>query len=113
MKLVVTTPQATKESRMDVHQNARLTYSCRALLVERILAGRPKARVARELGVSSKTVQKWLRRYAERGLEGLRDLSSRPLRLPTATDEVLKTAVVALRRQRMTLVMVAHQLGLS
>jgi DNA-directed RNA polymerase specialized sigma24 family protein len=58
---------------MDVHQNARLTFSCRVLLVQRVLGGRPKAQVGRELGVSVRTVDKWLRRYRERGPEGLRD----------------------------------------
>jgi len=98
---------------MDVHQNARLTYACRGLLVSRIQAGRAKVQVARELGVSIKTVDKWLRRFKERGGEGLRDLSSRPHRSPQATAEVLRNAVVALRRQRMTLVAIAGQLGLS
>jgi len=98
---------------MDVHQNARLTFSCRVLLVQRIQAGRAKAQVARELGISTKTVDKWLTRFRQFGPEGLRDLSSRPHRSPGATDKVLRTAVVALRRQRMTLVMIAGQLGLS
>jgi len=98
---------------MDVHQNARLTYACRVLLVDRIRAGRPKAQVARELGISSKTVDKWLKRFSDCGPQGLRDLSSRPHRSPSATNEVLRTAVVALRRQRMTLLAIAHQLNLS
>ena len=98
---------------MNVHQNARLTFACRVLLVERILAGRPKVQVALELGVSSKTADKWLRRYREQGWDGLRDRSSRPHRSPSATDEILKTAIVALRRQRMTLVAIATQLHLS
>jgi len=96
-----------------VHQNARLTFSCRALLVERIQSGRPKAQVARELGVSTKTADKWLKRYRELGRDGLHDRRSRPHRCPSATAEVLKLAVVALRRQRMTLVAIATQLGLS
>jgi transposase InsO family protein len=98
---------------MDVHQNARLTVACRALLVERIQAGRRKVQVARELGVSVKTADKWVRRYRERGREGLQDRRSRPHRSPNATAEVLRIAVVALRRQRMTLVSIATQLGLS
>jgi transposase InsO family protein len=98
---------------MDMHQNARLTYACRVLLVQRVLSGRPKRQVGAELGVSSKTVQKWLRRYEQHGPEGLRDRSSRPRRCPTATDEVVRIAVVALRRQRLTLVNIATQLGLS
>lgn len=98
---------------MDVHQNARLTYACRVLLVQRVQAGRAKSQVGRELGVSIKTVNKWLGRYRERGAEGLRDLSSRPRHCPHTTDEVLRIAVVALRRQRLTLVAIATQLGLS
>ena len=50
---------------MDVHKNARLTFPCRVLLVERVQAGRPKVQVARELGVSVKTVDKWLERYRQ------------------------------------------------
>jgi transposase InsO family protein len=98
---------------MDVHKNARLTFACRVLLVERILSGRAKSQVARELGISDKTVCKWLGRYRERGPEGLRDRVSRPHRSPAATPEVLRTAVVALRRQRLTLVQIGMQLGLS
>ena len=98
---------------MDVHQNARLTFACRVLLVERIQSGRPKAQVARELGISTKTAGKWLGRFRERGREGLHDRRSRPHHCPTATAEVLRTAVVALRRQRMTLIGIAAQLGLS
>jgi transposase InsO family protein len=111
--LLVTTPKVSRESRMDAHQNARLTYACRVLLVNRIQGGRAKAQVARELGISIKTVDKWLGRFRDRGPEGLRDLSSRPHRSPQATDEVLKHAIVALRRQRMTLIAIATQLGLS
>ena len=98
---------------MDGRQNARLTVWCRELVVERVQAGRPKAQVARELGVSTKTVTKWLRRFREHGPQGLQDRSCRPRCSPMATDEILRTAVVALRRQRMTLIAIATQLGLS
>ena len=98
---------------MNSHQNARLTVACRALLVQRIQAGRPKAQVAHELGVSVKTAEKWLQRYCQQGLSGLRDRSSRPLHSPQATDEVSRNAVLALRRQRLTLLAIAAQLQLS
>jgi transposase InsO family protein len=111
--LLVTRPKVSREPRMNVHQNARLTVSCRVLLVERILGGRAKVQVAQELGVSIKTVDKWLKRYRYEGMEGLKDRGSRPHRMPGATAEVLKIAVVALRRQRLTLTMIAAQLGLS
>lgn len=98
---------------MDVHQNARLMFACRELLVQRIQAGRPKAQVAKELGVSVRTADKWLRRFRDQGREGLRDRRSRPQRSPRATPDVLRNAVVALRRQRLTLATIASQLGLS
>jgi transposase InsO family protein len=98
---------------MNVHQNARLTVSCRVLLVERILSGRAQGQVAGELGVSVRTARKWLERYQQLGVEGLKDRSSRPHRSPQATDEVLRSAVVALRRQRLTLITIAAQLNLS
>jgi transposase InsO family protein len=98
---------------MDVHQNARLTLACRVLLVERILAGRAQVQVAAELGVSVRTAHKWMRRYREQGMAGLRERGSRPHHSPQATAEVLRSAVVALRRQRMTLVSIAAQLSLS
>ena len=98
---------------MDVHQNARLTPRCRELLVARVLAGRHRSVVARELGVSDKTVSKWVGRFQREGVAGLRDRSSRPRRSPGATVETLQLAVVALRRQRLTLSAIAAQLSLS
>jgi transposase InsO family protein len=113
MKLLVTKPEDPKESRMDVHQNARLTPRCRELLVTRVLAGRCRRTVARELGVSEKTVQKWVGRFQREGITGLRDRSSRPRRSPAVTAEALQLAVIALRRQRFTLASIASQLLLS
>lgn len=98
---------------MDVHQNARLTLHCRALLVDRVLKGRARAQVARELGVSMKTVNKWLGRFQAEGVAGLADRSSRPRRRPRATAAALEVAVIALRRQRLTMLTIAQQLGLS
>ena len=75
--LVVTQPQVPKVTRMDTHQNARLKVACRVLLVDRNPAGRPKAQGARELGASTKTADKWLRRYRANGRGGLNELRSR------------------------------------
>jgi transposase InsO family protein len=113
MKLLVTTPEATGESRMSVHKNARLTVHCRALLVELVLRGERKVQAARRFGISVKTVEKWLRRYQQEGSSGLQDRSCRPRRSPRATVRELSLAVVALRRQRLTLLSIAKQLGLS
>lgn len=98
---------------MDAHKNARLTPHCRALLVDRVMKGRPKRQVAMQFGVSVKSVDKWLRRYRAEGVPGLRDRSCRPRRSPQATVRELELAVLALRRQRLTLASIAQQLGLS
>lgn len=98
---------------MDVHQNARLTPHCRELLVDRVLKGWARRQVARQFGISERTVQKWLRRYRAEGVRGLQDRSCRPRRSPRATVRELELAVLALRRQRLTLVSIATQLGLS
>lgn len=98
---------------MDVHKNARLTVFCRELLVNRVLKGQAKAQVALQFGISVQTLSKWFRRYQAEGLRGLHDRSSRPQRSPGATARELELAVVALRRQRLTLITIAHQLSLS
>lgn len=98
---------------MDVHQNARLTPYCRDLMVQKVLRGRPQSAVAGELGVSVRTVRKWLRRFQTEGPDGLLDRSSRPRSSPRATVRELTLAVLALRRQRLTLGSIAAQLQLS
>jgi transposase InsO family protein len=98
---------------MDVHKNARLTVFCRGLLVDRILKGQGKAQVAMQLGISVPTVNKWFKRYQAEGLRGLEDRSSRPQRSPGATARELELAVLALRRQRLTLITIGQQLRLS
>ena len=88
MMLLVTTPEASRESRMEVHKNARLTVHCRELLVERVLLrGEPKVQAARRFAISVKTVEKWLRRYQQEGASGLRDRSCRPRRSPKAIPQ--------------------------
>ena len=98
---------------MDVHKNARLSLYCRALLVDRVMKGRSGSQVARELGVSLKSVTKWVQRYQAEGSEGLKDRSSRPHRQPRVTAEQLQLAVIALRRHRLTMSTIASQLKLS
>lgn len=98
---------------MDAHKNARLTVHCRELLIERLYRGESKAQVAQRFAISVKTVHKWLRRYQQEGVSGLADRSCRPRRSPKATVRELSLAVLALRRQRLTLMQIARQLGLS
>ena len=83
-----------------VNAMPRLSPWSRLQLVERVLAGRPAAHVAAEMGVSRATAYKWVRRYRAEGSAGMRDRSSRPHRSPSRTDPVLEATIVALRRDR-------------
>jgi transposase InsO family protein len=98
---------------MNVHKNARLTAHSRADLVRRVEAGQRAGVVAAALGVSIRTVHKWLARFRTEGAAGLADRSSRPRRLhrPTPTDRIEQ--IVALRRQRFTGKHIALELGVS
>src|SRR6478609_9052317 len=82
-----------------MHRNAPLTPLGRQILVDRILAGRPAAHVAHEMGVSRPTAYKWLGRYRREGAAGLVDRSSRPHRSPHRVRDELEQQIVALRRE--------------
>ena len=80
------------------HANARLTFLGRCLLVRRVrIEGRPKAHVAKELGVSRKCVHGWVARYDAEGWAGLRDRSSRPHSTPSRTPAAVEEQVLAAR----------------
>lgn len=99
---------------MNNHQNARLTVHGRALLVQRVTEeGLRPAEVAQAMGVSSRTVYKWLRRFREEGHAGLRDRSSRPQRCPHATPPERRQQVVARRKRRQTYRQIAEELGIG
>ena len=98
---------------MDVHQNARLTPHSRALVVRWVQQGRPIPQLAGQFGISARTVRKWVKRFETEGPQGLLDRSSRPRSTPRATARELGLAVLALRRQRLTLLAIAEQLQLS
>jgi transposase InsO family protein len=82
------------------HRNARLTVHGRKLLVERVLAGRPVAHIARELGVSRSTGYKWLARWLAEGDAGLEDRPSRAHTIAHRTPPEIEAQVVALRQER-------------
>ena len=96
---------------MNIHANARLTVVRRAELVGRVAAGETPRAVATALGVSVRTVYKWLSRHRKE--QGLHDRSSRPSRSPTALSEAQMREVVELRHQRLTGRRIAAKLGLS
>jgi transposase InsO family protein len=99
---------------MDSHKNARLTPKGRQGMVGAVVdSGLTKAEVARRYNTTPKTVAKWVDRFRDEGIEGLRDRSSRPLSSPDQTPPATCAAVEALRRQRHTGEEIAQQLAIS
>ncbi len=83
------------------HGNARLTPHGRLLLCERIeLHGWRLCEAAAAAGVSRQTAGKWLARWRAEGPSGLRDRSSRPLRIALRVVGRLLRRVVLLRLTR-------------
>ena len=99
---------------MNIHKNARTTPRSRAQIVARVRGGHEAAAaVATAVGVSERTVRKWVARYAAEADAGLADRSCRPQRSPRATLPVLVHWVGQLRRQRWTGAEIATALRLS
>jgi transposase InsO family protein len=99
---------------MDYHHHARLTIVRREELAKRVMEGRLSLKEAEaEFKLSRQSAAKWVRRYREQGVAGLRDRSSRPLRSPRRTAEERVMEIERLRRERWTGVRIAQQLGLS
>lgn len=97
---------------MNIHKNARLTCSRRVELVKRLEAVRSsEVQLAREFGVSRRTVRKWWRRYQEEGLEGLRDRSSRPRSSPTQLPRHRRRQIERRRRQGWSSLRIAQDLA--
>ena len=87
---------------MNVHSRAKTNPRSRELLVERVQAeGWSRREAAEALGLSVRTVAKWLWRYRKEGLPGLRDRTSRPQNSPTRTSEILRRRVLELRQKRL------------
>src|SRR5215470_3255906 len=99
---------------MDTHKNAPLTPKGREAMVRSVVeGGLSKAAAARRFNTTPKTVGKWVERFEEEGVEGLRDRSSRPLSSPNQTPQATCTAVEALRRQRYSGQQIASALAIS
>jgi transposase InsO family protein len=98
---------------MNIHSLARSCPASRALLVERVKGQRwTTARAAAALGVSERTVFKWLARYRVGGVDALMDRSSRPHRVGGLPQEWVEL-VLELRRCRLTGPAIASRLGLA
>jgi transposase InsO family protein len=104
----------SRENRMDTHKNARLTPKGREEMVRSVVdCGLSRAAAARRFNTTAKTVGKWVKRFRELGVEGLRDRSSKPLSSPGQTPQATCTAIEVLRRQRYTGKQIAAELKVS
>lgn len=91
---------------MNVHSGARTCPLSRALLVQRVRQeGWSVQRTATALGISRRTVYKWLARESD-----LHDRSSRPHRHPGRTPRMWEDMIVLLRRTGMTGPQIARDL---
>lgn len=98
---------------MNVHKNARLTPSGRALLADRVEHGWTVQAAAEAAGVSRRTCYKWLARH-RLGDEGRHhDRSSAPRRCPRRIADDLVRRIEALRRERLTGPAIAIRLGMA
>lgn len=97
---------------MKMHSGAKTCLWSRVLLVHRVLRdGWDRREVARSLGISLRTVQKWLGRHRLEGLEGLKDRSSAPRGRPRQWSTAAVERVLQLRRMGLSGVAVAHSCG--
>ena len=97
---------------MNVHKNARTTRHSQLLMVRRVLDEKqPARRVAAELGISERTLRKWLARWRAGGEPALNDRSSAPARQLAAALEITDE-IERLRRQRLSGPQIARRRGL-
>lgn len=75
--------------------------------------GMSKAEAGRRFNTTAKTVAKWVARFRQLGVDGLRDRSSRPLSSPRRTPPATCDAVEVMRRERCIQADIAAKLGLS
>lgn len=99
---------------MNIHKNARTTPQSRALLVRRVLEEHwPVSAVATALGISERTVYKWVARYRAQGLPGLQDRRSVARRRPHALAPVWLALIRLLRHSRLVAAEIAARLPLA
>jgi len=99
---------------MKIHKNARLTPKGRLELARSVLQGSATlVQAADRFGISTRTAAKWVSRFKAEGETGLVDRSSRPQRLRAVTPVRIVRRIEQLRRQRMTIVRIASQVGVS
>lgn len=94
------------------HQNARTTFYSRALMVKRVREGVKASEVANQLGISRRTVYKWLARYRQGGEAALHNHTSRPQRSPRRMPVERVASIAALRQRRLSSLKIASSLSL-
>lgn len=97
---------------MDLHKNARSCPKSRALMVARVLGGEAPRTVAAALGVSERSVYKWLQRFREEGAEGLQDRRSSPRHSPRRLGRPDQERILALRVERLSQIEIAWKTGI-
>jgi len=98
---------------VQVHGNAKLVPSIRRLLVARVLEEHWKvADVAAGLGISERTVYRWVARWRA-GDRRLLDRSSAPKRVPRRTPKKVEALIEQLRRLRFTSTRIAAELRMA
>src|ERR1039457_2158670 len=99
---------------MKLHGNARTCPNSRRLLIERVMVKDwPVPAAAAAAGVSQRTVYRWLARFRQEGIEGLRDRSSRPRCSPQQLPAAKIEAIRSLGKLRMTAAEIAEVLCLA
>ena len=84
---------------MKLHRKAKTTPTSRAALVQRALGGEASVTIAAGMGISVRTVAKWVQRFRVGGLAALEDRSSRPHHTPHQTPPGAIALIRQLREQ--------------
>lgn len=95
---------------MRLHRNAKTTPVTRQLIQQRTQSGWTYAQTATALGLSVRTVAKWVARGRTAEWQ---DRSSRPHRQPRRVDGTRTAAILALRQTRATAWEISQRLGLA
>lgn len=99
---------------MNSYKHAVTTPRSRALIVKRHKSNWSQQSIADSLGISRRTVSKWLTRYQLEGEVGLQNRSSRPKRSPRKLASTCERAILSLRKTfRMTARKIAKSLNLA
>jgi len=88
---------------VNIHKNARTTPFGRERLVKQVIeGGASPSDAAIAIGVSVRTLYKWLNRFRTEGTRGLTDRSSRPHQVRSALTSRQKRLIERLRAERRT-----------